>query len=165
MNEKVVAMILAGGKGTRLQGLTRLTAKPAVSFAAKYRIIDFPLSNCVNSGISNVGVCVQYESADLDNYLGDGSKWGLNGIHAKMTTLAPRVKEKSASWYKGTADAIAQNLDYIDSLDDITKEAILSARELIFVHGMKGLESLKIYFSTYQPEENSSNRTRPNSPR
>lgn len=116
MNEKVAAMILAGGKGTRLQGLTRKTAKPAVSFAAKYRIIDFPLSNCANSGISDVGVLIQYESTDLDNYIGDGSKWGLNGIHCNMCTLAPRVTQKQANWYKGTADAIAQNLDFIEKV-------------------------------------------------
>ncbi len=115
MNEKVIAMILAGGKGTRLQGLTRKTAKPAVSFAAKYRIIDFPLSNCANSGINTVGVLTQYESSELDNYIGDGSKWGFNGIHCCLSTLAPRVTEKRASWYNGTADAIAQNIDFLDS--------------------------------------------------
>lgn len=117
MAKKVVAMILAGGKGTRLEALTKKNAKPAVSFGAKYRIIDFPLSNCANSGINNVGVLVQYESTYLDNYLGNGKKWGLNGIHSIMATLAPRQTEEGANWYKGTADAIAQNIDFLDGQD------------------------------------------------
>jgi len=117
MNGKVVAMILAGGKGTRLESLTKKNAKPAVSFAAKYRIIDFPISNCANSGINSVGVLTQYESTMLDSYIGNGEKWGLNGVHCLMTTLAPRQTENGASWYKGTADAIAQNIDFLDSQD------------------------------------------------
>ena len=112
---KVVAMILAGGKGTRLEALTKKTAKPAVSFAAKYRIIDFPLSNCANSGINVVGVLMQYESTELDAYIGNGEKWGLNGVHCMMSTLAPRQTEKGANWYKGTADAITQNIDFLDN--------------------------------------------------
>ncbi len=115
MSKKVVAMILAGGKGTRLEALTKKTAKPAVSFAAKYRIIDFPLSNCANSGINTIGVLTQYESTDLDTYIGNGEKWGLNGVHALMTSLAPRQTEEGANWYKGTADAITQNLDFLDN--------------------------------------------------
>ena len=99
-NNKVVAMILAGGKGTRLEALTKKTAKPAVSFAAKYRIIDFPLSNCANSGINVVGVLIQYESTELDSYIGNGEKWGLNGVHCLMNTLAPRQTEEGANWYK-----------------------------------------------------------------
>ena len=114
MSKKVVAMILAGGKGTRLEALTKKTAKPAVSFAAKYRIIDFPLSNCANSGINTVGVLTQYESTDLDAYVGNGEKWGLNGVHALMTSLAPRQTEEGANWYKGTADAITQNIEFLD---------------------------------------------------
>ena len=114
MSKKVVAMILAGGKGTRLEALTKKTAKPAVSFAAKYRIIDFPLSNCANSGINTVGVLTQYESTDLDAYVGNGEKWGLNGVHSLLTSLAPRQTEEGANWYKGTADAITQNLDFLD---------------------------------------------------
>ena len=114
MSRKVVAMILAGGKGTRLEALTKKTAKPAVSFAAKYRIIDFPLSNCANSGINTVGVLTQYESTDLDAYVGNGEKWGLNGVHSLLTSLAPRQTEEGANWYKGTADAITQNLDFLD---------------------------------------------------
>ena len=114
-NNKVIAMILAGGKGTRLEALTKKTAKPAVSFAAKYRIIDFPLSNCANSGINVVGVLTQYESTELDSYIGNGEKWGLNGVHCLMSTLAPRQTEEGANWYKGTADAITQNIDFLDN--------------------------------------------------
>ena len=117
MNEKVVAMILAGGKGTRLEALTRKKAKPAVSFAAKYRIIDFPLSNCANSGISTIGVLTQYESTALDSYIGNGEKWGLNGVHSLMTSLAPHQTEEGANWYKGTADAITQNIDFLDGVN------------------------------------------------
>ena len=115
MPKKVVAMILAGGKGTRLEALTKKTAKPAVSFAAKYRIIDFPLSNCANSGINTVGVLTQYESTDLAAYIGNGEKWGLNGVHSLMTSIAPRQTEEGANWYKGTADAITQNIDFLDN--------------------------------------------------
>lgn len=115
MSYKIVAMVLAGGKGTRLESLTKKTAKPAVSFAAKYRIIDFPLSNCANSGINTVGVLTQYESTELDEYIGNGEKWGLNGVHSLMSSLTPRQTESGANWYKGTADAITQNIDFIDN--------------------------------------------------
>lgn len=115
MVKEVIAIVLAGGKGTRLESLTKKIAKPAVSFAAKYRIIDFPLSNCANSGINTVGVLTQYESTILDSYIGNGEKWGLNGVHSLMTTLAPRQTEEGANWYKGTADALAQNIEWIDS--------------------------------------------------
>lgn len=115
MANKVIAVVLAGGKGTRLEFLTKKIAKPAVSFAAKYRIIDFPLSNCANSQIPVVGVCTQYESTLLDSYIGNGEKWGYNGIHSLMSTLAPRQTQEGANWYRGTADAITQNIDWIDS--------------------------------------------------
>lgn len=114
MQNKVVAMILAGGKGTRLESLTKKTAKPAVSFAAKYRIIDFPLSNCANTGINVVGVLTQYESTELESYIGNGEKWGFNGVHSLVSALPPRQTEHGANWYKGTADAIAQNIDFLD---------------------------------------------------
>ena len=117
MNKDLIAVVLAGGKGTRLEQLTKKIAKPAVSFAAKYRIIDFPLSNCANSGINTVGVLTQYESTILDSYIGNGEKWGLNGVHCLMTTLAPRQTEEGANWYKGTADALTQNIEWIDSLN------------------------------------------------
>lgn len=117
MSEKMVAMILAGGKGTRLKALTKKIAKPAVSFGAKYRIIDFPLSNCANSGIHSVGVLMQYESVVLDQYIGNGEKWGLNGARSLTTTLTPRQTEEGLSWFKGTADAIYCNIDFLDSCD------------------------------------------------
>ena len=117
MAKKVVAMILAGGKGSRLEALTKKNAKPAVSFGGKYRIIDFPLSNCANSHITTVGVLTQYESVFLDQYIGNGEKWGLNGVRSLTTTLAPRQTEKGLSWYKGTADAIYANIDFMDSTD------------------------------------------------
>lgn len=117
MGQKIVAMILAGGKGTRLEALTKKVAKPAVSFGAKYRIIDFPLSNCANSHINTVGVLMQYESVSLDEYIGNGEKWGLNGVRSLTTTLAPRQTEEGLSWYKGTADAIYANIDFLDQCD------------------------------------------------
>ena len=116
MSYNVVAMILAGGKGTRLGLLTKKMAKPAVSFAAKYRIIDFPLSNCANTGIKTVGVLTQYESTILDSYIGNGEKWGYNGVHSLVTSIAPRQTDEGANWYKGTADAITQNIEFLDSM-------------------------------------------------
>ena len=113
MAKKIVAMILAGGKGTRLLDLTEKVAKPAVSFGGKYRIIDFPLSNCANSGITTVGVLTQYESVLLDEYIGNGEKWGLNGVHSLTTTLAPRQTDKGMAWYTGTANAIYENLEFL----------------------------------------------------
>ena len=116
MEKELVAMLLAGGKGTRLETLTKKIAKPAVNFGGKYRIIDFPLSNCANSGIDTVGVLTQYESILLNTYIGNGEKWGLNGIHSLTATLPPRQTEDGAVWYRGTADAIYQNLDFLDNL-------------------------------------------------
>ena len=115
MEKEIVAMILAGGKGTRLESLTKKIAKPAVSYGGKYRIIDFPLSNCANSGINTVGVLTQYESVELDSYIGNGEKWGLNGVRALTATLPPRQTEEGMNWYMGTADAIYQNIDFLDS--------------------------------------------------
>lgn len=115
MNKKIVAMILAGGKGTRLEALTEKIAKPAVCFGGKYRIIDFPLSNCANSRINDVGILTQYESVFLNEYIGNGEKWGLNGVRSTVSTLAPRQTGKGMSWYKGTADAIYANIDFLDS--------------------------------------------------
>lgn len=117
MAKEIVAMLLAGGKGTRLEALTRKIAKPAVSFGGKYRIIDFPLSNCANSRIDTVGVLTQYESVFLNTYIGNGEKWGLNGVHSLTATLPPRQTEEGAAWYKGTADAIYQNIDFLDNLN------------------------------------------------
>lgn len=110
----MVAMILAGGRGTRLKSLTAKVAKPAVFFGGKYRIIDFPLSNVANSGINTVGVATQYESTDLNNYIGSGRSWGLNGTNSLASILPPRETPEGASWYLGTADAIYQNIDWLD---------------------------------------------------
>ena len=96
-NSEIVAMLLAGGKGTRLESLTKKLAKPAVFFGGKYRIIDFPLSNCANSGISVVGVLTQYESVALNNYIGNGSKWGIDGNKSLTSILAPRQTEEGAN--------------------------------------------------------------------
>ena len=117
MSIQIAAMILAGGKGTRLQSLTRKTAKPAVSYGGKYRIIDFPLSNCANSGINHVGVLTQYESSALNTYIGSGKHWGINGVGALTSVLTPKQTEEGSSWYRGTADAIYENLDWLDELD------------------------------------------------
>lgn len=117
MAQKVVAMILAGGKGTRLKALTRKIAKPAVHFGGKYRIIDFSLSNVANSDITVCGVLTQYESAVLTNYVGNGSTWGFDGVNGKCQSLAPHQTEEGANWYNGTADAIYQNLDFLDDED------------------------------------------------
>ncbi len=117
MKKDIVAMILAGGKGTRLSELTNKLAKPAVFFGGKYRLIDFPLSVCTNSGIDSVGVVTQYESNVLARYIGNGEKWGLNGVRSVTATLTPIQTESGIKWFKGTADAIYQNLQFLDHLD------------------------------------------------
>ncbi len=116
MGIRIAAMILAGGKGTRLGGLTKKLAKPAVSYGGKYRIIDFPLSCCANSGINNVGVLTQYESSALNSYIGNGKNWGLNGVNCLTSVLTPKQTEQGSNWFRGTADAIFQNLDWLDAL-------------------------------------------------
>ncbi|KXS47894.1 MAG: glucose-1-phosphate adenylyltransferase [Halanaerobium sp. T82-1] len=115
--EEMIAMLLAGGKGTRLGVLTRDIAKPAVPFGAEYRLIDFPLSNCSNSGITTVGVLTQYKPLILNSYIGSGSSWDLDRHNGGVTVLPPYVKEGGGSWYKGTADAIYQNIEFIDIHD------------------------------------------------
>ncbi|MFV0395442.1 MAG: glucose-1-phosphate adenylyltransferase [Coprobacillaceae bacterium] len=118
MKKEIVAMILAGGRGTRLEALTAKVAKPAVYFGGKYRIIDFPLSNCANSGIDIVGVLTQYESVLLGTYVGAGTKWGLDGSQSLAANLPARERgEVGATWYEGTADAIYQNIGFIDQYD------------------------------------------------
>lgn len=118
MGREIVAMILAGGRGTRLEALTAKVAKPAVHFGGKYRIIDFPLSNCANSGIDIVGVLAQYESVLLGTYVGAGTKWGLDGKQSLAAILPARERgEVGATWYAGTADAIYQNISFIDQYD------------------------------------------------
>ena len=118
MSREVVALILAGGRGTRLESLTAKVAKPAVYFGGKYRIIDFPLSNCANSGIDIVGVLTQYESVLLGTYVGSGTKWGLGGTNSSAAILPARERgEVGATWYEGTADAIYQNISFLDQYD------------------------------------------------
>jgi len=115
--EEMIAMLLAGGKGTRLGVLTKNIAKPAVPFGAEYRLIDFPLSNCTNAGINTVGVLTQYKPLVLNSYIGSGSSWDLDRHNGGVTVLPPYVKEGGGSWYKGTADAIYQNIEFIDIHD------------------------------------------------
>ena len=112
-----LAMILAGGQGSRLKALTKTVAKPAVPFGGKYRIIDFPLSNCANSGIEKVGVLTQYKPLELHNYLGSGSAWDLDRNGGGVFILPPYAREKGADWYRGTADAIYQNINFVDLTD------------------------------------------------
>ncbi len=114
----MLAMVLAGGRGSRLKDLTNKVAKPAVSFGGKYRIIDFPLSNCANSGIDIVGVLTQYESVLLNSYAAGGRIWGLDSKDSGVFILPPREKtDAGLDVYRGTADAISQNIDFIDSYD------------------------------------------------
>ncbi len=112
--KRCVAMLLAGGQGSRLMVLTENTAKPAVPFGGKYRIIDFPLSNCVNSKIDTVGILTQYQPLELNEYIGNGQPWGLNSSHGGVQVLPPYAKSKNSEWYKGTANAIYQNIAFID---------------------------------------------------
>ena len=114
----MLAMILAGGRGSRLHDLTNKVAKPAVSYGGKYRIIDFPLSNCANSGIDVVGVLTQYESVELNSYVSAGGRWGLDSKDSGVYVLPPREKaDTGLDVYRGTADAISQNIDFIDQYD------------------------------------------------
>lgn len=117
MRKKCVAMLLAGGQGSRLGVLTKHTAKPAVPFGGKYRIIDFPLSNCVNSRIDTVGIMTQYQPLELNDYIGSGSPWGLNRSFGGVHVLPPYAKSKKSEWYKGTANAIYQNIHFVDRYD------------------------------------------------
>ena len=148
MGKEIVAMILAGGRGTRLKELTAKVAKPAVYFGGKYRIIDFPLSNCANSGIDVVGVLTQYESVLLGTYVGAGSKWGLDGNNSLAAILPARERgEVGATWYAGTADAIYQNISFLDQ-NDPEYVLILSGdhiykmdyEEMLNVHKEKGAD-------------------------
>ena len=116
--KRCIAMLLAGGQGSRLKVLTEKTAKPAVPFGGKYRIIDFPLSNCVNSGIDTVGILTQYQPLELNEYIGNGQPWGLNKTHSCAQVLPPYERhDKKSGWYKGTANAIYQNIDFIERFD------------------------------------------------
>lgn len=113
----MLAMILAGGQGTRLGKLTKNIAKPAVPFGGRYRIIDFTLSNCIHSGIKNVGIVTQYQPLALNNHIGNGASWGLDGIDSGVTILQPYSSSDGEKWFEGTAHAIYQNISYIDQMD------------------------------------------------
>ena len=117
LKKEMIAMILAGGQGSRLKQLTKFTAKPAVHFGGKYRIIDFSLSNCSNSDIDTVGVLTQYQPLTLNSHIGIGTPWDLDRRNGGVSLLPPYRNEDGGHWYKGTADAIFQNTNYIDSFD------------------------------------------------
>ena len=113
----IITMLLAGGQGTRLYVLTKEVAKPAVPFGGKYRIIDFPLSNCVNSGIDTVGILTQYRPLELNSYIGNGQPWDLDRMNGGVYILPPYVGGKEGKWYSGTANAIYQNINFIEKYD------------------------------------------------
>ena len=115
--KEMIAMLLAGGQGSRLGVLTAKVAKPAVAFGGKYRIIDFPLSNCINSGIDTVGVLTQYQPLRLNAHIGIGIPWDLDRNYGGVTVLPPYERSGSSEWYSGTANAIYQNLDYMEQFD------------------------------------------------
>ena len=115
--KECIAMLLAGGQGSRLGILTKSIAKPAVPYGGKYRIIDFPLSNCVNSGIDTVGVLTQYQPLELNDYIGNGEPWDLDRTNGGVHILSPYQQIEGTSWYKGTANAIYQNINFIDKYD------------------------------------------------
>ncbi len=118
MKKECIAMLLAGGQGSRLYVLTSDVAKPAVPFGGKYRIIDFPLSNCTNSGIDTVGVLTQYKPLELNSYIGSGQPWDLDRLDGGVHILPPYMQEgEKGSWYKGTANAIYQNIGFVDMYD------------------------------------------------
>ena len=145
--KECIAMILAGGQGSRLMALTRHIAKPAVSFGGKYRIIDFSLSNCANSGISTVGVLTQYRPYVLNNYIGNGASWDLDVGDGGVFILPPYATEAGGEWYAGTADAIYQNQDFIDGFNPdyvliLSGDHLYSMdyREMIRTHVEKGAD-------------------------
>lgn len=115
--KECIAMLLAGGQGSRLYALTKKLAKPAVPFGGKYRIIDFPLSNCVNSGIDTVGILTQYQPLLLNEYIGNGQPWDLDRLYGGVHVLPPYQKATGSDWYKGTANAIYQNINFIERYD------------------------------------------------
>ena len=117
MAKEMIAMLLAGGQGSRLYTLTQKLAKPAVPFGGKYRIIDFPLSNCVNSGIDTVGILTQYQPLVLNEYIGNGQPWDLDRLHGGVHVLPPYQQASGSDWYKGTANAIYQNINFIERYD------------------------------------------------
>ena len=133
VSKDCVAMILAGGQGSRLGALTKNVAKPAVPFGGKYRIIDFPLSNCVHSGINTVGVLTQYQPLELNRYIGNGNPWDLDRSHGGVYVLPPYQSAKAGEWYKGTANAIYQNLSFLESFK-LENVLILSGDHIYKMH-------------------------------
>ena len=115
--KECVVMLLAGGQGSRLYALTKKTAKPSVSYGGKYRIIDFPLSNCTNSGLDTVGVLTQYQPLYLNDYIGTGLPWDLDRTFGGVKILPPYQGQNGSDWYKGTANAIWQNMEFINQYD------------------------------------------------
>lgn len=128
--KECVAMLLAGGQGSRLYALTNNIAKPAVAFGGKYRIIDFPLSNCINSGIDTVGVLTQYEPLELNEYIGNGQPWDLDRSFGGVHILSPYQAKKKSSWFEGTANAIYQNMAF---MKNIIRIMCSSFRETTFI--------------------------------
>lgn len=139
---EIIAMLLAGGKGSRLESLTKKVAKPAVYFGGKYRIIDFALSNCTNSGINVVGVMTQYESIQINEYIGAGTKWGFDGNNSAAVLLSPRQKESGFNWYEGTANAIYENIDFMEKYNP-EYVLILSADHIYKMNYKKMLDDHK----------------------
>lgn len=140
--KECIAMLLAGGQGSRLYDLTKQTAKPAVTFAGKYKIIDFPLSNCINSSIDTVGVLTQYQPLALNEYLGNGAPWDLDRSRGGLTVLPPYQGSKRSDWYKGTANAIYQNINFIKQYSP-EYVLILSGDHIYKMDYMKMLEQHK----------------------
>lgn len=140
--KECIAMLLAGGQGSRLYDLTKQTAKPAVSFGGKYRIIDFPLSNCINSGIDTVGVLTQYQPLALNEYICNGAPWDLDRMRGGLTVLPPYQGNKTSDWYKGTANAIYQNINFIKQYNP-EYVLILSGDHIYRMDYMKMLEQHK----------------------
>lgn len=142
VSKDCVAMILAGGQGSRLGALTKNVAKPAVPFGGKYRIIDFPLSNCVHSGIDTVGVLTQYQPLELNTYIGNGNPWDLDRSHGGAYVLPPYQSAKAGEWYKGTANAIYQNLSFLEGFHP-KNVLILSGDHIYKMHYGKMLKAHK----------------------
>ena len=140
--KETIAMLLAGGQGSRLYALTRTVAKPAVPYGGKYRIIDFPLSNCINSGIDTVGVLTQYQPLELNTYIGDGRPWDLDRISGGVHVLPPYQKSKGSDWYKGTANAIYQNINFIEQFSP-SYVLILSGDHIYKMNYKKMVNKLK----------------------
>ncbi len=139
ISKDCVAMILAGGQGSRLGALTKYVAKPAVQFGGKYRIIDFPLSNCTHSGIDTVGVLTQYQPLELNTYIGNGNPWDLDRNHGGVYVLPPYQSAKAGEWYKGTANAIYQNLSFLERFNP-KNVLILSGDHIYKMHYGKMLK-------------------------